>query len=100
LDNGANCYLVCKEKENENKNETARYWIKLTPNWKTEFPSLAEEDKNGEWQTSAQKVKPPKPNKPNKPRPPTGKPGKGSGQPQVKRNAIMALLQNLKASTF
>jgi hypothetical protein len=104
LEHGADCDLVCNENDNKSKNETARAWIKTTADWQITFPKLAEGDKDGEWRTARQKIKLPPLPKGSKPRPPAdkpaGRPRKGSAKPQKPTNAIMALLQNLKASTF
>jgi hypothetical protein len=111
LHHGANCDLVCKEQDNKSTNETARAWIKTTADWQITFPKLAEEDKEGEWKTARQKIVKPKittlpPLKPADVKPktstdkPVGKPRKGPAKSPGTSDAIMALLQNLKASTF
>jgi hypothetical protein len=106
LDHGADCDLPCKDQDNKSTNETARAWIKTTADWKTAFPTLAQQDEDGEWQNaSRRKIKlPPITPKDPKPRPPPNKPPgkarKGPTKSTGKSDAIMALLQNLKASTF
>jgi len=111
LDHGADCDLLCNENDNKSTNETARAWIKTTSDWKTAFPTLAQQDEDGEWKFARQKIVKPKirrlpPLEPEdaKPKPstdkPPGKPRKGPAKSPGKSDAIMALLQNLKASTF
>jgi hypothetical protein len=99
LDHGADCDLTCNENDNKSTNETARAWIKTTADWKTAFPTLAQQDEDGEWKTAARRkvILPPiQPKDPKQMR----KPRKGSTNPSGQSNAIIALLQNLKASTF
>ena len=106
LDHGADCNLPCNENDSQSKNETALAWIQTTADWKTAFPRLTQQDEDGEWQNaSRRKIKlPPITPKDPKPRLPADKPAarpRGSTKPpRNPKNAIMALLQNLKASTF